>query len=74
MPSIVEECKKRFAQYVAGDHDCIHPDLLSPVFTVTLANGDDAVFDSLVKLYDEAKVSGRLVKFCFCQCAESLFI
>jgi hypothetical protein len=56
VPSVVDECKKRFAQYVAGDHNCIHPDLLSPVFTVTLANGDDKVFDDLVKLYDEAKV------------------
>lgn len=34
----------------------VHPDLLSAVFTVTLANGDDEVFDSLIKLYDEAQV------------------
>ena len=74
IPEVVEESKKRFSAYVAGDHSVIHPDLLAPVFTVALASGDDKVFDDLIKLYDEATVRVsvcvcRWVGGCACACA-----
>jgi len=53
---VVEEAKRRFARYLE-DSSSLAADLKSAVFEIVLANGDQSVHDSMIKLYQKAETA-----------------
>lgn len=45
--SIVDEAKKRFQAYIAGDKSAIHPNLRSAVFRMAIKFGGRAEYDAV---------------------------
>eukprot|EP00123_Amoebidium_parasiticum_P001055 comp12046_c0_seq1/m.6750 comp12046_c0_seq1/g.6750 ORF comp12046_c0_seq1/g.6750 comp12046_c0_seq1/m.6750 type:complete len:862 (-) comp12046_c0_seq1:775-3360(-) len=56
-PEIIEEAKRKYKQFMSGDHQHgLHPDLRAPVFNIALMNCEtNEVFDELVALYLETE-------------------
>ena len=60
-PATVEEAKKRFAKFIAGDEQALVPDLRDAVYKIALAHGDAATFDSLLQV----RTLNRVLLLCF---------
>ncbi|WAR11437.1 PSA-like protein [Mya arenaria] len=52
-PDIVAEARRRFADHCDGKA-VLPADLRSPVYVTVLVNGDEDIFNKMLKLYDEA--------------------
>ena len=48
-PETINEAKKKFNSHFSGG-DSIHPDLKTAVFSICVANGDEATFNQLVEV------------------------
>lgn len=48
---VIEECKRRFKQFIAGDEAAIHPNLRGVVYATVLRNGGRDEFDAILGLY-----------------------
>jgi aminopeptidase 2 len=59
--AVVEESKKRFQQFLAGQEDAIHPNLRGAIFSIVLQHGGAAEFDNVLKLYRETTVADQKV-------------
>ncbi|KAI9303817.1 aminopeptidase [Cunninghamella echinulata] len=57
----IEEAKKRFWSFVGGDHDSIHPNLRSSVFSITLKNEEDSeqvikAWEAILAIYKDESI------------------
>lgn len=52
-PEVLNKVKEKFAGYLKKQE--LHPDIRSPVFSITAANGDEKSYNSLLELYSKAQ-------------------
>ncbi|KAL8585740.1 hypothetical protein ACOMHN_056369 [Nucella lapillus] len=57
----VKEAKKRFADHVSGANT-LPADLRGPVYVTVLTNGDEAIFNQMLELYDKADMQEEKVR------------
>ncbi|XP_052816194.1 puromycin-sensitive aminopeptidase-like isoform X1 [Mya arenaria] len=60
-PDIVAEARRRFADHCDGKA-VLPADLRSPVYVTVLVNGDEDIFNKMLKLYDEADMQEEKVR------------
>lgn len=50
-PACVSAAKEMFEKYVGGDKEALHPNLRTSVFNCAARDGDEKVFDKILKIY-----------------------
>jgi hypothetical protein len=56
-PSVIAEAKKKFEGHVSGSNP-LSADLRTPVFSASLANGDEGTFKELMKVQRNPTMHG----------------
>jgi aminopeptidase 2 len=60
-PAVVAEAKKRFADFIGGKEDAIHPNLRGAVFQIALRNGGTAEYEKVLQLYKDTTIADQKV-------------
>jgi aminopeptidase 2 len=58
---VIEEARKRFGQFMAGDQRALHPDIRGPVFDIVIKYGDTYEFDTVFKHYRNTKTADQKI-------------
>eukprot|EP01135_Chromosphaera_perkinsii_P002272 Nk52_evm58s221 gene=Nk52_evmTU58s221 len=58
---VVAEAKRRFDIYCKGEKSIIHPDMRGSVFSIVLRNGDEATYNEVKKLLEQAESQDQKV-------------
>lgn len=56
---VIEEAKRRFAQFVAGNHEAIHPNLRGTIYGIVIREGGEEEFEQVLRLYEEFSVADQ---------------
>ncbi|KAL8872482.1 MAG: hypothetical protein Q9174_001896 [Haloplaca sp. 1 TL-2023] len=56
----IEEAKRRFARYLSGEREAIHPSLRLPVFRINVAEGGKEAYEAVKRDYlDNTSIDGK---------------
>ncbi|PJF20032.1 Peptidase M1, membrane alanine aminopeptidase domain-containing protein [Paramicrosporidium saccamoebae] len=58
-PKVIEEARKRFADFVAGNEDVLHPNLRGTVYSMVIREGGKEEYDSVLRLYETLTVADQ---------------
>lgn len=58
-PKVIQEAKKRYALFIAGDQSALHPNVREAVFKIVIQNGGEKEFDQILNLYNEYQVADQ---------------
>jgi aminopeptidase 2 len=56
---VIDEARKRFAEFVAGNEDVLHPNLRGTVYSMVIREGGKEEYDSVLKLYQTLTVADQ---------------
>lgn len=53
---VIEEAKRRFADFIMGNSSCIHPNLRGVIYSIVLREGGVSEYEQVYKLYENLTV------------------